>query len=451
MIAKKCPDVTVTVIDLNEKRIAAWNSPEFALPIYEPGLEDVVREARGRNLFFTTENVETIRDADVIFVSVNTPTKTQGIGAGRAADLTYCELAARHIATVSTTDKIVVEKSTIPVRTAESIGKVLRSNAAEGVHFEIVSNPEFLAEGTAIRDLENPDRILIGGNQTERGLAAVETVASLYANWVDRERILTTNLWSAELAKLVANAFLAQRVSSINAISQLCEATGANVAEVSRAIGTDSRIGPKFLNASVGFGGSCFQKDILNLVYLCETFNLPEAAAYWHQVIEMNNVQRRRFAERIVKTLFSTVRGKRIAIFGFAFKKDTGDTRESSAIDVCGILHDEAAQLAIFDPKVPAEQIHADLGAHIGADKYNKDLITVASSKAEAAKGAHCIVILTEWDEFRTENCDYQSLFDNMEHPSAIFDGRRVTDVASLREIGFKAYKLGESDVVVDE
>ena len=332
MIAAKCPDIQVTVADFNEKRVDAWNSDD--LPVYEPGLDEVVASARGKNLHFTTDIRAAIAAADLIFVSVGTPTKSYGIGAGRAADLRYIESAARLIAEVSEGHKIIVEKSTIPVKTASAIKSILAANSPDGSKFQVLSNPEFLAEGTAIADLENPDRILIGGEITPEGNAAVEALVSVYANWVPRERIITTNLWSSELSKLVANAFLAQRISSINSISALCEATGADVDEVARAIGTDSRIGPKFLKASVGFGGSCFQKDILNLVYLCESFGLPEVAAYWNHVIRINDWQKSRFVEKIVRTLFNTVSGKRVAILGFAFKKDTNYNRESAAIHI---------------------------------------------------------------------------------------------------------------------
>ena len=358
MIASKCPDIRVEVVDLNQQRIDAWNSDN--LPVYEPGLDEVVKSARGRNLFFTTGVHDAVRGADIVFVSVNTPTKTFGVGAGRAADVRFIEAVARMIADVADEPKIIVEKSTIPVKTAETILTIL-SASGKKLNHQVLSNPEFLAEGTAVADLEAPDRILIGGEQTPEGLAAIEKLVSVYARWVPRERILTTNLWSSELAKLVANAFLAQRISSINSISALCETTGADVDEVARAIGTDSRIGPKFLKASVGFGGSCFQKDILNLVYLCGFFGIPEVADYWEHVVRINDWQKSRFVTRVIRTLFNTVSGKRLAVLGFAFKKDTNDTRESPAISVCKSLLDEQARLAIYDPKVEANQIFADL------------------------------------------------------------------------------------------
>ena len=435
MIAAKCPDIKVTVTDPNEARIAAWNTDH--LPVYEPGLDKVVASARGKNLFFSTDVKGAIKAADIIFVCVGTPTKTQGVGAGRAADLKYIEAAARMIAEVAEGPKIIVEKSTIPVRTASSMLTILRSNSKSGT-FQVLSNPEFLAEGTAVADLENPDRVLIGGEQTPEGLAAVEKVVSIYARWIPREKILTTNLWSSELSKLVANAFLAQRISSINAISGLCEATGADVDEVARAIGSDSRIGPKFLKASVGFGGSCFQKDILDLVYLCEHFGLPEAAAYWESVVKMNNWQKSRFSARIVNDLFSTVTGKHIAILGFAFKKDTNDTRETAAIAVCRDLLKEGAQVLVYDPRVPEAQIRADV---LGGEK-NANLVVVKSAM-EACAGAHGVAVLTEWDEFKA--LDFKKIHEGMYKPAFLFDGRNILPHAKLKEIGFNVFAIGKT------
>jgi UDPglucose 6-dehydrogenase len=435
VIAQKAPSITVTVVDMNEARIGAWNSD--VLPIYEPGLDEVVEECRGRNLFFSTDVTKGIREADIIFVAVNTPTKTYGVGAGRAADLTYIESVARTIAEVATTPKIIVEKSTIPVKTAEAITTILDANS-NGLKFQVLSNPEFLAEGTAIADLHNPDRVLIGGERTPEGEKAIQALADVYAHWVPRDRIIMTNLWSSELSKLVANAFLAQRISSINSISALCEATGADVDEVARAIGRDSRIGPKFLKASVGFGGSCFQKDILNLVYLCQHFGLPEVASYWEAVVKMNDWQKSRFAARIVRTLFNTVARKRIAIWGFAFKKDTNDTRESAAINVCRDLLDEHAEVVVYDPKVPAEQIMLDV---LGKGCTN-DRLRIAHSAEEAAAGAHAIAVITEWDEFKHVN--YQAVYAGMPKPAFLFDGRNILDLAKLREIGFRAFGIGK-------
>lgn len=435
MIAQKAPDIRVTVVDMNAGRIAAWNSD--TLPIYEPGLDDVVKQARGRNLFFSTDVAGQIKAADIIFVAVNTPTKTYGIGAGRAADLRYVESVARTIAEHAESDKIIVEKSTIPVKTAESIKTIVGSNT-KGLKFEVLSNPEFLAEGTAVRDLENPDRVLIGGERTPGGEKAMAALVDVYARWVPRERIITTNLWSSELSKLVANAFLAQRISSINSISALCEATGADVDEVANAIGKDSRIGPKFLKASVGFGGSCFQKDILNLTYLCESFGLPEVAAYWTSVVSMNDWQKRRFAARIVKELFNTVADKKIAVLGFAFKKDTNDTRESAAINVCRDLLAEHANVCVYDPKVPPAEIVADV---LGQGQSNARL-TVAPDAYTACAGAHAIAIVTEWDEFRT--LDYARILGTMPKPACLFDGRNIVDGAALRKLGFRFFAIGK-------
>jgi len=439
MIAYKCTDIQVTVCDLNETRIAGWNSD--VLPVYEPGLDEVVRAARGRNLFFSTDVKAAIRAADIIFVSVGTPTKTYGAGAGRAADLRFIELAARTIAEVSDGPKIVVEKSTIPVKTAEALKTVLEANSPNG-KFQILSNPEFLAEGTAIADLEKPDRILIGGESTSGGQAAIETLVSIYARWIPRERILTTNLWSSELSKLVANAFLAQRISSINAVSALCERTGADVDEVARAIGTDSRIGPKFLKASIGFGGSCFQKDVLNLTYLCEHFGLPEVAAYWDQVIKMNDWQKTRFARHIVQTLFNTVSGKKIAVFGFAFKKDTNDTRESAAIYVVRDLVLEQANVVVHDPQVPLSKIREEL-TYLGVPTETLDRhLSFSTDALTAADRAHGIAILTEWEQFR--QLDWQQIHGKMFKPAFLFDGRNILDHATLRQIGFRVYAIGK-------
>lgn len=439
MIAAKCPSIQVTVVDVNQARIDAWNSGR--LPVYEPGLDELVRMARGRNLHFHTDVNRAIKAADIIFVSVNTPTKTYGAGEGRAADLRYIELAARTIAAVAEGPKIVVEKSTVPVRTADALRTILRANSTNGT-FQVLSNPEFLAEGTAVADLENPGRVLIGGETTEAGQAAVQSLVDVYAHWVPRERIITTNLWSSELSKLVANAFLAQRISSINAISALCEKTEADIEEVARAIGMDPRIGPKFLRASVGFGGSCFQKDVLNLVYLCEHFGLPDVAAYWDQVIRLNEWQKSRFTQRIVQTLFNTVAGKRIGVFGFAFKKDTNDTRESPAITVCQDLILEQATVAVYDPKVDSESIRADLAsAGLSNDAIQKHLV-VCDDPYEAAENAHGLAVLTEWDCFR--DLSWEKLFGKMFKPAFLFDGRNVLNHGALREIGFEVFAVGK-------
>ena len=433
MIARKCKDHRVTVVDISSARIDAWNSDD--LPVFEPGLDDIVKECRGKNLFFSTDVDGAIRESDMIFISVNTPTKTFGVGAGRAADLRFFEKCARKIAEISESDKIVVEKSTLPVRTAESIKRILDANS-RGRKFQILSNPEFLAEGTAIADLENPDRVLIGGEQTHEGHAAIKKLVDVYAHWVPSERIITTNVWSSELSKLTANAFLAQRISSINSISALCEATEANIEEVAYAIGTDSRIGPKFLRASVGFGGSCFQKDIYNLVYLCEHFELPEVAAYWNSVIEMNDYQKRRFSQRVISKMFNTVSDKKIAVLGFAFKKDTNDTRESAAIYVCKDLLVEQAQISIYDPEVTEAQIRRDLQL-----EEDDTSVTVCKDAYAATKDAHAVLILTEWDEFK--ELDFKKIYDQMYLPAFLFDGRNLLDSNMLRAIGFEAYDIG--------
>ena len=434
MIAAKAPDIEVRVVDMNAARIAAWNSD--TLPVYEPGLDEVVRRARGRNLHFTTAVREAIAAADIIFVAVNTPTKTYGVGAGRAADLRFIESVARTIAEVATSPKIIAEKSTIPVKTAETIKDILSANN-NGVKFEVLSNPEFLAEGTAVADLENPDRVLIGGERTPGGQIALQTLVDVYARWVPRDRIITTNLWSSELSKLVANAFLAQRISSINSISALCEATGADVDEVARAIGRDSRIGPKFLKASVGFGGSCFQKDILNLVYLCEHFGLKEVAGYWESVVQMNDWQKHRFASKIVRTLFNSVAEKKIAVLGFAFKKDTNDTRESAAISICRDLLAERARVAVYDPKVSAEEIRHDV---LGT--ADDPRLSIVDSAYAAAENAHAIAVVTEWDEFK--HLDFDRIFTSMTKPAFLFDGRNILDLDALRKIGFRTYAIGK-------
>ena len=439
VIAQMNPAIQVTVVDLNQQRIDAWNDEDLSqLPIYEPGLDAVIGEARGRNLFFSTDVEAAIDEADMIFISVNTPTKTYGKGKGQAADLKYIELCARQIARVAQGDKIIVEKSTLPVRTAAALKSIL-DDTGNGVNFAILSNPEFLAEGTAVADLHHPDRVLIGGEDEE----AIQALVQIYAAWVPHERILTTNLWSSELSKLVANAFLAQRVSSINAISELCEVTGANVDEVSRAIGHDSRIGSKFLKASVGFGGSCFQKDILNLVYIARSYNLTAVADYWEQVIILNDHQKSRFAERIIQTMYNTVNGKKIAFLGWAFKKDTNDTRESAAIYVADHLLDEEAHLVVYDPKVTAEQIYKDLDyLKTRSAEENRRLVTVVDNPYEALQEAHAATILTEWDEFK--RYDWALIKKQMKKPSFIFDGRKLLDSASLKKLGFDYYAIGE-------
>lgn len=438
VIAKNNPNILITVVDNNVDRIAQWNSEDTTnLPVYEPGLAEIVKEVRNKNLFFDTDVNKAIESADMIFISVNTPTKTYGKGKGEAADLKYVELCARQIAAVSKSDKIIVEKSTLPVRTAETIKNILKATSNE-VNFEILSNPEFLAEGTAINDLQYPDRVLIGGENIE----AIESLVRIYNTWVPKEKIITTNLWSSELSKLVANAFLAQRVSSINAISELCEVTGADVNEVATAIGMDSRIGPKFLNTSVGFGGSCFQKDILNLVYISRSLGLYEVADYWEQVIKLNSHQRNRFANKIISELNNTLSDKKIAVLGWAFKKDTNDTRESAAIYVSEILLNEQADLFIYDPKVSESQIRDDL-MKINPEFNNNKRIKVVTNPFEACKDAHAVAILTEWEEFK--GIDWIKIYGSMLKPSWVFDGRNLLDSCTLKKIGFQYYGIGKS------
>lgn len=432
VMAMRCPQYRVTVVDINSERIAAWNSD--TLPIYEPGLLDVVKTARGRNLFFSTDIEQGIREAEIIFVSVNTPTKTFGSGAGKAADLQYWEKTAREIVRVAQSDKIIVEKSTLPVRTALAMERILNAND-KGIRFEVLSNPEFLAEGTAVADLESPDRVLIGSHETESGRIAGDALVEIYAHWVARERILTSNVWSAELSKLAANAFLAQRISSINSISALCEKTEANIDEVSRAIGMDERIGRRFLKASVGFGGSCFKKDILNLVYICHTYGLHEVAAYWESVVAINDYQKDRFVHTMLQVMFATVAGKRITLFGFAFKADTGDTRESPAIAVARKLIEERAEVVITDPEA-LDNARRDL-----ADCAEQVFFT--QDPYEAVKGAHAIAVMTEWEVYR--DLDYRRIFDSMEKPAFIFDGRNILDHRRLHETGFNVFPLGKS------
>ena len=445
VIAQKCPEINVTVVDINQERIDQWNNENLEnLPIYEPGLKEVVNEARGRNLFFSTDIDKAIQDSEMIFMSVNTPTKTYGKGKGMAADLKFVELSARRIAEVAKDDKIVVEKSTLPVRTAEAIHSIL-DNVGNEVNFQILSNPEFLAEGTAIDDLLNGDRVLIGGDHsTPEGQAAMDALTDIYAHWMPRERLLQTNVWSSELSKLTANAFLAQRVSSINAMSEVCEKTGADIDEISRSVGSDSRVGPKFLKASVGFGGSCFQKDIMNLVYICRSIGMDEVADYWEQVIIMNDYQKKRFADKIITTLYNTIAGKKIAFLGWAFKKDTNDTRETAAMYVANHLMEDLAYIHPYDPKVSPRQMLEDLN-YLGtrSEKENDELLNVEKDPYEATKDAHAVAILTEWDEFK--DYDWQKIYNNMKKPAFVFDGRNILDGEKLEKIGFKLYQIGKS------
>lgn len=444
VIAQKCPEINVIVVDINQNRIASWNSNALdELPIYEPGLKEIVSETRGNNLFFSTDVEYAIKESQMIFISVNTPTKSYGKGKGMAADLKYVELCARQIAEVANEEKIIVEKSTLPVRTAQTIRTILE-NSEKHFKFQILSNPEFLAEGTAINDLHNADRVLIGGDHSSpEGREAMQALSSIYEHWIPKEKVILTNLWSSELSKLTANAFLAQRVSSINSISALCEATEADVNEVANAIGTDTRIGSKFLKASVGFGGSCFQKDILNLVYICRSLGLEEVANYWQGVIDINNYQKRRFAENIVSTLFNTVAGKKIAFLGWAFKKDTNDTRETAAMYVADYLIEETANIHVYDPKVSAIQMQTDLN-YLASRDENKNIQHLKTEEGpySACKDSHAVAILTEWDEFR--NYDWLKIFNSMKKPAFVFDGRNILNKRSLEDIGFKVYQIGK-------
>ncbi len=440
VIAEKCPQYKITIVDINEKKIQAWKSDE--LPIYEPGLAEIVKKVRDKNLFFTTEIPNSINEADIIFVSVNTPTKTFGEGAGKASDLQYIEKTARQILEASDSDKIIVEKSTLPVRTAEALERVLNSNN-KGIKFEIVSNPEFLAEGSAISDLYNPDRVLIGSHETESGVKARDEIVRIYKNWVPSEKILTSNIWSSELSKLTANAFLAQRISSINSLSAICEATGADVEEVAKNIGADTRIGSKFLRASVGFGGSCFKKDILNLVYISESLGLKEVAEYWEQVIKMNDYQETRFVKNMLKHMFNTLAGKKIALFGFAFKANTGDTRETPAYYITKMLLEENAEIVITDPKA-LPNARLDLAEYINnsATKSPQHKLSFEEDPYKAALNADAIALVTEWKDFT--QLDYERLYSSMRKPAYVFDGRNILDHKKLFDIGFEVYPIGK-------
>ena len=431
VIAKMNPDRKVVVVDINAERVAAWNSDDYSLPIYEPGLVDVVKEARGKNLFFSTDIESAVRECDIVFVGVNTPTKMFGRGAGRASDLQYWESTAREIKRFAKSDKIIVEKSTLPVRTAAAMDAILNDHAEH--KFTVLSNPEFLAEGTAIKDLLEPDRVLVGGPQNADGTTAIREIVNVYAAWVPKAKILTTNVWSAELTKLAANALLAQRVSSINAIAGLCEATGADVDEVAKVVGADSRIGPKFLKAGPGFGGSCFKKDVLNLVYLCETFGLHTAAEYWMGVIKMNEHQQERIVSRLFREMFNTLANKKIALFGFAFKADTGDTRETPAGTVARLLHEEHVRITVSDPKalVNARRDLSDL-----------DGIVYEEDEYKAADGADAIVLMTDWRHY--PSLDWQRIYKQMRKPALVFDTRNCLDAASLKDIGFKVLNIGK-------
>jgi UDPglucose 6-dehydrogenase len=431
IIAYRCPQYKVTVVDTNPTRIAEWNSDD--LPIYEPGLDKIVKATRGRNLFFSTEIERGIKEAEIIFVSVNTPTKTFGAGAGMAADLQYWEKTARQILKYSESSKIIVEKSTFPVRTAFAMERIL-SSTENDIHFDVLSNPEFLAEGTAIKDLEYPDRVLIGSRETPRGLKARDELVEIYSNWVPKDRIITSNIWSSELSKLVANAFLAQRISSINSFTAFCEKTEADITEVARAIGMDSRLGNKFLNSSLGWGGSCFKKDILNLVYLCRNYGLDKEADYWEGVVRINDYQKERFVLNILSAMFNTLAGKKICLLGFAFKANTGDTRESPAIFIAKKLIEEKAELVITDPEA-LRNARIDLDGIEGKISYIED-------PYEASDGCDAIAVMTEWKIYKS--LDFEKIYRSMVKPAFIFDGRNILDHKRLFEIGFNVFPIGK-------
>ncbi|HDH87511.1 MAG TPA: nucleotide sugar dehydrogenase [Desulfobacteraceae bacterium] len=431
MIAHKCPHYKVTVVDINPTRIAEWNSNN--LPIYEPGLDSIVISTRGKNLFFTTDIERGIKEAEIIFVSVNTPVKTFGAGAGMAADLQYWEKTARQILECSESSKIIVEKSTFPVRTAFAMERILSLNE-NNIHFDVLSNPEFLAEGTAIKDLEYPDRVLIGSRETPSGVKARNELIEIYANWVPKDRIITSNIWSSELSKLVANAFLAQRISSINSFTAFCEKSEADINEVARAIGMDSRLGDKFLNPSIGWGGSCFKKDIFNLVYLCRHYGLDEVANYWEAVVNINEYQKERFVRTMLSAMFNTLAGKKICLFGFAFKANTGDTRESPAIFIATKLIDERAELVITDPKA-LNNARIDLNGINGTVSYSED-------PYEAADGCDAIAVVTEWEVYK--DLDFKRIFQSMVKPAFIFDGRNILNHKQLFDIGFNVFPIGK-------
>ena len=447
VLANKCKDIQVYVVDLNKERISSWNDDDLSkLPIYEPGLSDIIKESRGVNLHFTHEVEKYISLADMIFISVNTPTKKKGIGAGKASDLKWIEASSRQIAKYSTGKTIVVEKSTLPVKTAQTIKKILFSyqksykEAEEKKQFYILSNPEFLAEGTAINDLENPDRILIGGEDSE----AVSMLENIYSKWVDKSKILKMNLWSSELSKLTANAFLAQRISSINSISALCEATGADINEVAEAVGMDHRIGSGFLKAGPGFGGSCFKKDILNMIYICNYYGLNKVAEYWQKVIDINSWQQNRITKIIVQNLFGTLHGKKLGILGFSFKANTNDTRESPAISICKDLLEEGAKLYIYDPKVRPHQIETELSPNNENNNYKEPgSWQMTDSIQSAAKDSDALIILTEWDEFI--NLNWESLSSVMRKPSWVFDTRGVSNLNSAAQFDINTWRIGKS------
>ena len=454
VIAKNCPEILINVVDVDKKRIEAWNNSELSnLPVFEPGLSQIIFETRNKNLFFSTNVKQSIESADLVFISVNTPTKTKGLASGKASDLKWVEKCARQVAEYAKGNTLVVEKSTLPVRTAEVIKKILLESQSKlpkgGVDktFDILSNPEFLAEGTAINDLLKPDRVLIGGDKAE----AIDALSNIYEKWVPKKKILRTNLWSSELAKLTANAFLAQRISAINTISALCEKTGANVKQVSEAVGLDNRIGNRFLESGPGFGGSCFQKDILNLIYLSESLGLQEVADFWNQVIKINNWQRKRISKLIIDRLFGTVTGKKIGILGFSFKANTNDTRESSAIQICKDLQEDGAFLMIHDPKVSIESVEKCLGTtpasptKINSNSDLDGLWSFTNDLNQTFNNSDALIIITEWSEYF--EIDWSNVSNRMRKPSWIFDTRGIVNIEELKRNGLKLWMVGNGEI----
>jgi UDPglucose 6-dehydrogenase len=446
VIALKCPSINVYVVDQNKEKINSWNNTDLdQLPVFEPGLKDIIRETRNKNLFFSSKIDEAINKSEMIFMAVNTPTKSKGEGKGYAADLTYVENCAKMISKIALKDKIVVEKSTLPVRTAEKIKNILEKNKKPNVKFEVLSNPEFLAEGTAIQDLFKSDRVLIGGDDTSTGRNAVKCLVEIYSNWIPIERIVTTNIWSSELSKLVSNAMLAQRLSSINSISALCEKTGADIEEVSKAVGFDHRIGSSFLKSSLGFGGSCFKKDILNLVYISRSLGLDEVADYWERVVEINNYQTTRFSQKILSLLNYSLHNKVITILGWSFKKNTNDSRESASIYLAEKLLDKEAIINIYDPMVKDSRIISDLKNLMIDKDITKHLsrINIFSDPYSAINESSLLAICTEWDEFL--GYDWEQIYNSMQKPAWICDGRNLLNTKELKSIGFKIYSIGKS------
>lgn len=448
VIALKCPEIRVTVLDSNEHKINLWNNTVDKLPVYEPGLAEIIEEVRDKNLFFSTDIKNTIDQAEMIFMAVNTPTKIEGEGKGYAADLSNIEKCAREISKYSNSDKIVIEKSTLPVRTAEKVKQILNQSNKKN-HFEVLSNPEFLAEGTAINDLFKSDRVIIGGDNTKSGRIAIEKLKKIYQRWIPSNKILITNVWSSELSKLVSNAMLAQRISSINSISSICERTGADIIEISKAVGMDKRIGPEFLKPSIGFGGSCFKKDILNLVYIARTYDLNEVADYWEGVIQINKFQTDRVSDKVEEFLNGDLSKNTISILGWAFKKNTNDSRESASIQVALNTLIKGGSIRIYDPMVSIEKIYNDINTGLQNKNFSIAKINRLMSKVKAYKGiyntikdSNLLIVCTEWDEFKT--MDWDEIYQLMNDPKTIIDGRNILNKEDLIKRGFKIYSIGQ-------